>query len=72
MAATTATTNEAFAARVGCHHTMASRLFNGQRVPSLELMQRISKEYNISMAALVDARLQGAQQFAELLRSRVG
>lgn len=33
--------NAEFARRVGCHHTMASRLRNGLRMPSAEMLSRI-------------------------------
>lgn len=42
-----AVTLEAFADRVGCHFTTASRLRNGQRMPGRELLGTIVREYDL-------------------------
>jgi transcriptional regulator with XRE-family HTH domain len=42
-----AVTLEAFAARVGCHFTTASRLRAGQRMPSRKLLGRIIRAYGL-------------------------
>lgn len=70
MAVASAITNQAFAEKVGCHHSMASRLLNGQRLPSVELMNEISKAFDIPMADLVAARLEGADKMGQVLRTR--
>lgn len=41
-------TNSEFAKRTGVHFTMASRLRNGDRVPSLHTFTRVIKEFNLS------------------------
>lgn len=64
-------TNEEFGQRVGCHHSMASRLRAGKRLPGLDLMQRISKEFGVPLTELVDARNKGGEAFARLLQRRV-
>lgn len=71
MSAQTAITNQEFAERVGCHHTMASRLLNGQRLASLELLNRIADEFGIPLADLITARLAGSDELGKTLRSRV-
>ncbi len=40
-------TLEAFADRVGCHFTTASRLRSGDRMPSRELLGRIVEAYDL-------------------------
>ena len=72
MATGTTTTNQQLADRIGCHYTMASRLLNGQRLPSFALMHRISQEYKISLDTLIRARLAGPVEFSALLRKRIG
>ena len=65
-------TNREFAERVGCHHSMASRLRAGKRAPSLEMMSRISKHFRtVSLDELVDAHLEGPEAVGALLRERV-
>jgi len=64
-------TNEQFAQRVGIHHSMASRIRSGDRLPSLRVIKAISDNYGIPMRTLVDARLAGAATFSEILRRRV-
>lgn len=71
MSMQTITTNQEFADRIGCHFTMASRLLNGQRFPSLALMQRIHDEYGISMSAMLKARTQSTEVFGVLLRAKI-
>lgn len=38
-------TNQEFGARVGITHSAASRLRNGQRLPSIELMEKIAAAF---------------------------
>lgn len=42
-----AVTLDAFAAKVGCHFTTASRLKSGERLPGRELLGRIIDAYNL-------------------------
>ena len=45
-------TNTEFARRVGCHHTMASRLRNGHRVPSVHMLARILTTFDFDQQSL--------------------
>ena len=71
MATNSKVTNQQFAERVGIHHSMASRLFNGQRMPSIELMVRISEEYGIPVNKLLAARIEGPQAMSDILHMRI-
>jgi transcriptional regulator with XRE-family HTH domain len=64
-------TNQEMATRVGIHHSMASRLRAGKRLPSVALMRRISTEYGVPLAELVDAHTAGPEAMGSLLRRRV-
>lgn len=64
-------TNEEFAQRVGCHFTMASRMKNGERLPSVKTLVRISDEFNLPISTLTQAHTQGPVAFSKLLRERV-
>jgi transcriptional regulator with XRE-family HTH domain len=64
-------TNVAFGEAVGCHHSMASRIVNGKRLPSVELMERISAAYGVSMEEMLDARRKGAPSFGRLMQRRI-
>lgn len=65
-----AVTNQEFGDRVGCHHSMASRLRSGKRLPGVDMMVRISEEFAIPIKELVHARQQGREAMGELLRKR--
>lgn len=43
----TPVTNTEFARRVGCHFTMASKLRNGERMPSGQLLAKIIREFGL-------------------------
>lgn len=45
---TTEPTNGEFAAKAGVHPTMASRLRNGERSPSITTLRRIAEAYELS------------------------
>lgn len=66
-----AVTNDAFAAKVGCHFTMASRMRNGQRLPSVNTLIKISQAYDLPITTLTDAYSKGASNFGEFLRSNI-
>lgn len=63
--------NAEFGRRVGCDYTTSSRLRNGQRRASVELMSNISVEFNIPIEELIKAHNQGPKEFGRLLRERV-
>lgn len=65
-----ALTNEAFGKKVGCHHSMASRLRSGKRLPGVALMGRISKAFSIPLEDLMKAHQKGGVAFAKLLAKR--
>lgn len=69
--ATTRMTNAEFGRRVGCSHSMASRIRSGHRLPGLDLMARISEQFGIPVATLLKARQAGPGAMAELLEKRV-
>lgn len=65
-------TLEAFAARVGCHFTTASRLRNGERMPSRELLGRIVEEYDLNPKEVLDLFTTGApSEFGDYLKEHV-
>lgn len=64
-------TNQAFGDTIGCSHSMASRMVNGKRIPSLDLIQTISEKYGIPLTSLVNARKKGGEAFGELLQRKI-
>lgn len=65
-------TLEAFADRVGCHFTTASRLRSGERMPSRELLGRIVKAYGLDKRKTLDLYTAGdAPKFGEYLQASV-
>jgi transcriptional regulator with XRE-family HTH domain len=66
-----AITNEEFASRVGCHFTMASRMRNGHRLPSVRTLIKISSEFDLKMDDLTSAYSAGPVTFSEFLRENV-
>lgn len=65
-----AKTNKEFAAVVGCHHSMASRIRAGVRVPGADLADRIGKAYGIPEKTVKSTLAQGSEAFGELVRKR--
>lgn len=64
-------TNEEFGERVGCHYSMASRLRNGERLPSRDLLRRIISAFELNRAEAYDAYDQGKEAFSQYLRDTV-
>lgn len=65
-------TLEAFADRVGCHFTTASRLRSGDRMPSRELLGRIVEAYGLDKEVAFDMFTAGdSAKFGEFLRKQV-
>lgn len=65
-------TLEAFADRVGCHFTTASRLRSGDRMPSRELLGRIVEAYGLDKEAAFDRFTSGdSVKFGAFLRDQV-
>jgi transcriptional regulator with XRE-family HTH domain len=50
-------TNFEFGRRVNCHHSMASRIRSGHRLPGVDLLTRISAEFKIPVTTLLKARV---------------
>lgn len=63
--------NETFGFRVGCDYTMASKLRNGQRLPSRELLERIVAAFDLDANEALAATAAGPQAFSEYLNDRV-
>ena len=66
-----AASNSQFAEAVGCTVSAASRLRNGMRKPSLAMMIRIARAYNIEMEDMAKAVEESTETFGRLLRERV-
>jgi len=68
-------TNEEFGLKIGCDATMASRLRNGQRLPSRERLEQIVRVYGSddpsfgSRALLASSK--GPGHFAEFLKVEI-
>jgi len=63
-----AVTLEAFADRVGCHFTTASRLRSGDRLPGRRLLGKITKEYHLEPAEVLEAYSDSQEAFGRYLR----
>jgi transcriptional regulator with XRE-family HTH domain len=69
-------TNQEFADAIDVHFTMASRLRNGQRRPSVIKMRRIADAYQLPMDELLAAYYKGRKPdghyyFADYLNSKL-
>lgn len=64
-------TNAEVADRIGCHHSMASRVRSGARVPGLSLLSRICVAFAIPIDKAVAAAEKGGDHFARLMRKYV-
>lgn len=60
--------NTQFAAKVGCNHTMASRLRSGQRMPSPSMLLAICKAYEVDEGEALRKYGEGAESFSAWLR----
>lgn len=67
----TRVTNYEFGEKVGCDFTMASRLRNGQRLPSRDLLQRIVTAYELDPKDALTAASEGPEVFSAYLREKV-
>jgi len=64
-------TLDEFAKRAKCHLSTASRLRSGERLPSLSLLARLGREFELPYDELIDAYEQGRPAFAAYLRTNV-
>lgn len=65
------TSNREFAEKLEIDISFASKLRNGQRLPSLNLMQKISWAYDIPLKELTDTYFKGRIEMGRFLRARV-
>jgi transcriptional regulator with XRE-family HTH domain len=64
-------TNEKFAAMVGVHFTMVSKIRNGERLPSGRLFGRIVSVFDLDPGEALTAYNQGPVTFGEFVDSAV-
>jgi len=64
-------TNDTFAARVGCHYSYASRLKNGERLPSVAMLYRIIEAFGLNEHDALIAYRNGSGSFSSFLRTHV-
>ncbi len=72
--APSAVTLDAFAERVGCHFTTASRLKSGERLPGRELLGRIIDAYDLDVQEAMRIYTSGGdarQKFGQYLCDHV-
>lgn len=63
--------NHKFAEQVGCNYTMASRLRNGKRMPSAEMLVKICQAFGLDMGAALRAFAGGNASMARWLREEI-
>ena len=69
-----ATSNADFAARVGCHFTMASRIRGGGRLPSAAMLNKIKNAFDLSdhkLAEMMLAHSAGKAAFGQWIRDNL-
>lgn len=64
-------TNREFGDAVGIHHSMASRIRNGKRLPGIDTIGRIAEVYGIPEKRLLDARKKGEEAFGRLIQKEI-
>lgn len=64
-------TNNEFAEILGYHHSMASRIRSGERLPGVGRLRVLSRRFGISLEELLEAYEAGPATFGELVRLRV-
>lgn len=64
-------TNQEFADAVGCHHSMASRIRGGKRLPGLPLVEKMSEVYGIPLKSLLAERRKGEEAFGDFVTRRI-
>jgi len=69
-----AVTNVDVGAAIGLAHSTVSRIRSGERVPSIDIMMEIDKQYGWSIAEQAKARADGdyAPKFEEILVKKYG
>jgi transcriptional regulator with XRE-family HTH domain len=64
-------TNDQLGKRIGVSHAMASRLRHGKRLPSVEVIRNIRKEFGIDGNKLIDAHCKGPEAFGRLFSKAI-
>lgn len=64
-------TNKELGDAIGIHHSMASRIRNGKRLPGVDTIGRISAVYGIPEKRLLDARKKGEEAFGRLITKEI-
>lgn len=64
-------TNQVIADAIGLTHSGVSRIRNGNRLPSLEIMQNIERAYGWSLKDQAEARERGMFHYAREFNQRV-
>lgn len=64
-------TNDELAEALGISFTMASRLRNGKRFPSIAVMRKIQQEFGIPLEEQVSIRERGLDAWGEFMRARI-
>lgn len=64
-------TNSELAAKIGVDRTLASRLRNGKRSPSKEVIWRIARAFDFPTADIVDATHRGPEAFGKWFSSKL-
>lgn len=64
-------TNSEFAGAVGCHFTTASRIRNGERMPSAAMFARIIEAYGLDPVEAWSTYARGRPVTADYLKHRV-
>jgi len=64
-------TNEEFGQKVGCDFTMASRIRNGQRLPSRVRLEQIVQAYGLDGNEALRASAAGPKAFSLYLKAKV-
>lgn len=64
-------TNREFGDRIGVSPSMASRIRNGDRLPSLRVLQAIHEEFGTPVDKLLGEASQGPEQFGQLVRTEL-
>ena len=63
--------NRELGERIGVSPSMASRLRNGRRGPSVPVLYAISEEFDLPLSRLVAARVEGPEAFGAVLQRRL-
>lgn len=60
--------NSELGKRLGVSPSMASRIRNGERLPSTRVLNQLHREYGVPLATLMDAHTKGPAALAEAIK----